>query len=80
MVQGSRRQHPQPRQPNDVGHELPLLDPQVAGELWIVAADVLDEMLGVLATDERLDGFAEGWSELERTSRMTEPASAPNPS
>ena len=36
-----------------------LLDPQVARELGIVAAHHLDEALGVLAADERLDGLAE---------------------
>jgi hypothetical protein len=38
---------------------LPLLDLQVARELGIVAANRLDEPLGVLAVDERLDGVAE---------------------
>ncbi len=39
--------------------DLPLLDPQVARELGIVAANLLDEALGVLAANERLDGVAE---------------------
>jgi hypothetical protein len=42
--------------------ELPLLDPQVLGELRIVASDLLDEALGVLAFDldpERKSG--ESW-------------------
>lgn len=39
--------------------ELPLLDPQVRRELRIVAAHLLDESLGVLATDERLERVPE---------------------
>jgi hypothetical protein len=39
--------------------ELPLLDPQVAGELGLVVSHLLDEPLRVLAADERLDGVAE---------------------
>ena len=39
--------------------QLPLLDPQVARELGIVAADLPDEALGVLVAEERLDGVSE---------------------
>ena len=35
--------------------KLPLLDPQVARQVGIIAANLLDEALGVLAADERLD-------------------------
>jgi hypothetical protein len=35
--------------------QLPLLDPQVARELGIVAPYLLDEAFGVFAADERLD-------------------------
>ena len=44
-----------------VNHErqLPLLDPQLARELGIVAAHLLDEALGVLAAEEDLDGVAQ---------------------
>ncbi len=38
--------------------ELALLDPQVARELGIVDPNLLDEALGVLAADERVDGVA----------------------
>ncbi len=41
------------------GLQLPFLDPQVARELGVVTANLLDEALGVLAADERLDGVAE---------------------
>jgi hypothetical protein len=37
----------------------PLLDPQVARELRLVASYLLDEALGILAPDERLDGIVE---------------------
>jgi hypothetical protein len=39
--------------------ELALLDPQVARDLGIVAANLLDEALGVLATGEHLELDAE---------------------
>jgi hypothetical protein len=39
--------------------ELRLLDPQVARELGIIAADLLDAALDFLAADERLDGVSE---------------------
>ena len=39
--------------------ELSLLDPQLRRELGIVAAYLLDEALGVLAADERLDRVTE---------------------
>jgi hypothetical protein len=39
--------------------ELPLLDPQVACEFGIVAPHLLNEALGILAANERLDGVAE---------------------
>src|SRR4249919_2176860 len=38
--------------------QLALLDPQVACELGIVAAHLLDEAFGVLAADEHVGGFA----------------------
>ena len=40
--------------------KLALLDPDVDRELAIVAADLLDEALGVLAPHESLDGVASG--------------------
>jgi hypothetical protein len=45
--------------------EVALLDPQVARDVGIVSANLLDEALGVLATDEHLDGVAQraGWRE-----------------
>ncbi len=49
--------------------ELPLLDPQVARKLRIVAAHVFYESLGVLAPDERVDGVAERGSSAPRGSR-----------
>jgi hypothetical protein len=39
--------------------KLPLLDPQLRRELGIVAAYLLDDALGLLAPDERLDSVAE---------------------
>ena len=39
--------------------ELALLDPQVPRQLWVVSAHFCDKTLGVLATNERLDGVAE---------------------
>jgi hypothetical protein len=36
--------------------QLPLLDPQVARELGIISAYLLDEALGILAAKEGLDG------------------------
>jgi hypothetical protein len=39
--------------------ELPLLDPQVARELGIVAMDLFDETLGILAAQEDVDRLAE---------------------
>jgi hypothetical protein len=39
--------------------QLPLLDPQVARKVGIVAPHLLDESLGILAADERLDGVTE---------------------
>jgi hypothetical protein len=41
--------------------QLPLLDPRVASKLGIVAVNRLDEALGVLAADERLDSSPSGW-------------------
>jgi hypothetical protein len=38
--------------------EQPLLDLKVARELGVVAANLLDQALGVLAADERLDRVA----------------------
>jgi hypothetical protein len=37
---------------------LPLLDPQVGRELGIIAANLLDEALGVFAADEHLERVA----------------------
>ena len=51
--------------------ELALLDPQVARELGIVAANLLDEALCVLAPDERLEASPSGWSGEERRSMIT---------
>jgi hypothetical protein len=39
--------------------ELPLLDPQWHHKLGIIASDLVDEALGVLAADEDLDGIAQ---------------------
>ncbi len=39
--------------------QIPLADPQVARELRIIAANLLDEVLGVLAPNEGLDGVAQ---------------------
>jgi len=40
--------------------QLPLLDPQVARELGVVAANLLDEPLSVLTADEDVDPVTEG--------------------
>jgi hypothetical protein len=50
--------------------QLPLLDPQVARNLGIVAANLFDEPVGVLAADERLDRVPERKSG-ERASSTT---------
>ena len=47
--------------------ELALLDPQLRRHLVIVAAHLLDEPLGVLEADERLDRVAEREVAPERT-------------
>ena len=39
--------------------QLALLDPQVAREVAIAAAYLLDEALGIFTSDEHLDGVAE---------------------
>ena len=50
------RRLPHPEESEERSH---ILDPQVARELGIVAAHLLDEPLGVLAPHERLDGIPE---------------------
>ena len=50
--------------------ELPLLDPQVVCELWLVSAQFFDQALGVLAAYERLDASPSGWSALDRMSTI----------
>jgi hypothetical protein len=42
------------------GCKLPGLDPKAGCELGIVAANLLDEALGVLAADDDVDAVAEG--------------------
>jgi hypothetical protein len=54
--------------------ELAPLDPQIARERWIVAADLLDEALGILAPDEPLDSverFPQPTSSMISTSSST---------
>jgi hypothetical protein len=53
--------------------ELALLDPQILRHLWIVAANLLDEAVGVLATDEQLELDAEATI----TPRLTANAKVP---
>jgi len=48
-------------QPTDA-FELSLLDPKVGGDPGVVAANLLDEPLGILAADERLDRAPSGGS------------------
>jgi hypothetical protein len=49
--------------------ELRLLDPQVTRELGVVAAHLLDEVVGVLATNVSI-ASPSGWSRLERRSTI----------
>jgi len=48
---------------------LALLDPEASREFRLIAAHHVDEALGVLASDERLDGVAE--REVGRDSVVT---------
>ena len=49
--------------------ELPLLDPELGRELWLVAAHLLDEPLRVLATDEGRQHVAQ-WEAWRRWTQL----------